>query len=187
MAQQYAVEQGIITHQDDRCKAGSVIIALTVSYVLTHEIIKPKELLNYLIPKIEPISQLFAEELKNLITWLQLPFEQAINRIAKSGKPEFQDYFWDKISPYVIPTVLVSLYAFLTNIESYTGSISTAIEVGGDVDTTAAITGAISGAYLVVDAIPLVYKKEINDKGEWGYAELMKLAEKLTNSILQDE
>ena len=103
--------------------------------------------------------------------------------ISQSGSPELKDNFWDKISPYVIPTVLIALYAFLVNIESYIGAISMAIQVGGDVDTTAAITGAISGAYLGVDAIPEVYKYEINDKGEWGYEELLNLGKRLFTQV----
>jgi ADP-ribosylglycohydrolase len=44
--------------------------------------------------------------------------------------------------------VLWSLYSFLRSPEDYWETVCTAIAVGGDVDTTAAMAGAVSGAYL---------------------------------------
>lgn len=51
-----------------------------------------------------------------------------------------------------------------------------AIGVGGDVDTTAAMAGAISGARLGLAAPPTPFVKRLDDKGAWGYEERVALA-----------
>ena len=43
-----------------------------------------------------------------------------------------------------------------------------AIAVGGDVDTTAAMTGAIAGAHSGIKAIPADLTRRLNDQGTWG-------------------
>ena len=57
-------------------------------------------------------------------------------------------------------------------------TVCTAIGVGGDVDTTAAMAGAVSGAYLGLKAIPLPLARRLTDQGTWGYAELVELTYK---------
>ena len=52
----------------------------------------------------------------------------------------------------------------------------TAIAVGGDVDTTAAMAGAVSGAYLGLDAIPSGLTRHLNDQGNWALPQLLDLA-----------
>lgn len=47
-------------------------------------------------------------------------------------------------------------------------SICTAIGVGGDVDTTAAMTGAVSGALVGLDRLPQDLAQRVNDAGTWG-------------------
>jgi ADP-ribosylglycohydrolase len=79
-------------------------------------------------------------------------------------------------SPFVTTSVLWSLYSFLRSPKDYWETICTAIAVGGDVDTTAAMAGAISGAYLGLDAIPRRWTPRVTDRGTWGYDELVELA-----------
>ncbi len=47
-----------------------------------------------------------------------------------------------------------AVYSFLANLNSFEDAITYAVCLGNDTDTIAAMTGAISGAYLGVDAIP---------------------------------
>ena len=85
------------------------------------------------------------------------------------------------ISPFVIPSVLWSLYSFLRSPEDYWATISTAIRCGGDVDTTAAMAGAISGAYLGLEGLPEHLVTFVHDRADWGRAELVRLAESCYN------
>ena len=72
--------------------------------------------------------------------------------------------------------MLWSLYAFLRTPEDYWATICTAIAVGGDVDTTAAMAGAISGAYLGLEAVPAHLAGRLTDQDAWGWTELIELA-----------
>jgi len=70
----------------------------------------------------------------------------------------------------------VLCYSFFRTPKDYWATISTAIEVGGDVDTTAAMAGAISGAHLGLDRLPLAAAHQLTDQGTWGFAALVELA-----------
>ena len=74
------------------------------------------------------------------------------------------------------PSVVWSLYAFLHSPDDYWTTICTAIGVGGDTDTMAAIAGAISGARLGLDALPAGLVERLNDRGGWGRDALIELA-----------
>lgn len=54
-----------------------------------------------------------------------------------------------------VPTALA---CFLSHPRSFPDAIKTAISLGGDTDTIAAMTGALSGAYLGIGAIPAHWK-----------------------------
>jgi hypothetical protein len=54
--------------------------------------------------------------------------------------------------------------------------VCTAIGVGGDTDSMAAIAGAIGGARGGVSALPRQLVASLNDRGEWRAPELIDLA-----------
>ena len=51
-----------------------------------------------------------------------------------------------------------------------------AISAGGDTDSTAAMTGTISGAFLGLSNLPKNFVKIVNDKDGWLSQDLEKLA-----------
>jgi ADP-ribosylglycohydrolase len=175
---QAAHDQGRITHKDPRCSAGAIAISGAVALVLQEKPINPDSFLSTLIDwsgKIEPV---FASELRKLNEWISLPPERAVTLISKAGidaNYPFEDE-WQGITPFVISSVLWSFYSFLRTPEDYWETICTAIGVGGDVDTTAAMAGAISGAHLGIDAIPSQLSQRLTDQGKWGFDELVDLA-----------
>jgi ADP-ribosylglycohydrolase len=73
--------------------------------------------------------------------------------------------------------VLWSLYAFLRSPDDYWETICTAVSVGGDTDSMAAMAGAISGARVGRDGLPKDLVARVNDRGEWDAAALTTLAE----------
>lgn len=175
---QSAHDQGRITHGDPRCSAGAVAISGAVALVLQGEKITPDSFISTLSDWTSKIEQGFTSQLKNLNEWLTMPPEEAVTFISKAGLDV--DYIdedgWKGISPFVISSVLWSLYSFLRTPDAYWETICTAIGVGGDVDTTAAMAGAISGAYLGVGAIPSNLSHYLTDRKTWGYDELVALA-----------
>jgi ADP-ribosylglycohydrolase len=171
-----ANDQGRITHKDPRCSAGAVAIAGAVSLVLPGGEIEGRPFLAKLADWTENLDESVAKALEQLTEWVALPLDEAVELIAKAGSPDFSDA-WQGISPFVTSSVLWSLYSFLRSPDDYWEAICTAIAVGGDVDTTAAMAGAISGAYLGLDAIPSNLTRHLNDQGQWRFPELVKLAE----------
>lgn len=170
-----AVDQGRITHADPRSSAGAVAIAGAVAMALQGEV-RPDKAIPRLVRLTGPVEPSVAREVGNLEGWLKLAPEDAGPLIARAGiDPDHHDP-WDGISPFVTSSVCWSLYGFLRSPEDYWQTICTAIAVGGDVDTTAAMAGAVSGAYLGLDALPADLARRLNDRGSWGYDELVDLA-----------
>ena len=172
-------QQGIITHQSPRCTAGAIAIAGAVALALQDRT-EPNELSQTLADLIAPTSEEVASYLRRLPEWVKLPPSQAFLQIERLGRPvHYFDDWSGTISPFVIPSVLWSLYAFLRHPTEYWETLCTAIWPGGDVDTTAAMAGAISGASLGESALPSQWVSLLQDRGTWTAPELRAL----TNNI----
>ncbi len=177
-----AGDQGRITHADPRCAAGAIAVAGAVALALAgagNGSLDASRFIRRLADWSQTADASFAAELIKLESWLELGPAEAGPVIAKVGlQPGFSDR-WDGISPFVTSSVLWSLYSFLRSPEDYWGTVCTAIAVGGDVDTTAAMAGAISGAYLGLGALPRDLARNLNDQDRWGYDELVGLAHRM--------
>lgn len=175
---QAAHDQGRITHQDPRSSAGAVAISGAVAFALQEKPFSPDRFLSTLGEWTGRVSPIFAAELAKLREWLPLPPEKAAEAIADAGfdAEHIDDDEWKGMSGYVISSVLWSLYSFLRTPEDYWKTICTAISAGGDTDTTAAMAGAISGAYLGLGGIPAHRPRHLTDRQTWKYDELVELA-----------
>src|SRR5215208_450124 len=174
---QAATDQGIITHADPRCSAGAIAIAGAVALSLRGRPVKPAPFLAYLAELVEKVESRFAAFLMRLERCLPLPPEEAVTRISEEGLESEPAHKWRGISPFVVGSVLWSLYSFLRSPEDYRETIRTAIAVGGDVDTTGAMAGTISGARLGLDAVPPNLSRCLTDRGTGGLVELTELAD----------
>jgi ADP-ribosylglycohydrolase len=170
-----AHDQGRITHADARCSAGATAIAGGVALALEPAAIEAGKFVARLVKLCRGLDAGFADCLKQLPAWLELPPAEAVAPIARAGLAADYDAPWPGISPFVVPSVIWSLYAFLRTPEDYWAAISTAIAVGGDVDTTAAMTGAMSGARVGLEALPPL-ARQVHDQGTWDYDDLVALA-----------
>jgi poly(ADP-ribose) glycohydrolase ARH3 len=56
-----------------------------------------------------------------------------------------------------------AVFSFLLHAQSFEECIFCAIMNGGDRDTLGAMAGAISGAYLGIDAIPLAWREKLEN------------------------
>jgi ADP-ribosylglycohydrolase len=173
---QVAHDQGRITHRDRRCSAGAIAIAGAVALNLQNPTSAVAEIIPRLCSMVESFDPVLAASLERMPRWLcQSPATAAID-IARVGFAPGSDSEWEGISPFVTPSVLWSLYSFFRSPDDYMESICTAIAVGGDVDTTAAMTGAISGARVGISRLPQALTQLLNDNGTWGYDALVGLA-----------
>jgi ADP-ribosylglycohydrolase len=135
--------QSIITHTDKRAVAGAAVVARAVSLCLAADGFDAGEFVHELVRVAALDSPELATELARLPGWLGASPEEVVPEIASAGQPAFTDRV---ITPFVVPTVAACLYAFLRTPRGFQESVSFAIGLGGDTDTTGAITGAISGS-----------------------------------------
>lgn len=171
-----ARDQGRITHQDERCSAGAVAIASAVALALTSEQVEPQSFCQTLAERVRPLHEGFALSLLKLPAWAKLSPEEALEPISQEGLEKGYQDFWQGISPFVVGSVLWSLFAFLRFPDDYWNAVLVAIQPGGDVDTTAAMTGAISGARLGLYQLPLELAYKVTDQGSWDMDALKALA-----------
>lgn len=171
-----AHDQGRITHQDPRCSAGAVAIAGAVGLALRSRTLDRGRFLAELSDWAGAFDPSVAAGVRHLADWVDLAPEHAVGVIAPFGRESGLDGGRNGISPFVTGSVLWGLYSFLRSPENYWETVCTAIAVGGDVDTTAAMAGAISGAYIGPGAIPAGPARRLTDLGTWGHDDLVALA-----------
>jgi poly(ADP-ribose) glycohydrolase ARH3 len=170
-----AREQSRITHRDPRCSAGAVAVACAVAVASRCEPIETVGFLVELADCAQVDDGTVAEAIRGLAEWIPLPPESAAQYVHDSGLDPAHPQ-WQGISAFVTPSVLWSLYAFLRTPDDYWETICTAIGVGGDTDTMAAMAGAISGARLGAGALPKDLIARLTDQGEWNCGQLVDLA-----------
>ncbi len=173
-----AHDQGRITHADPRCSAGAVAIAGAVAYVLNGKPVDAEGLLDVLAAGAAAYDEGAANALHQLLAIVALAPDAAVRAVVEAGQPDYREPP-EGIHPFVMTSVLWSLYAFLRSPEDYIKVIHTAVAVGGDVDTTAAMAGAIAGAHNGLAAIPAALVSSLNDRGQWRAEDLIDLARRL--------
>jgi ADP-ribosylglycohydrolase len=169
-------DQGRITHSDPRCSAGAIAIAGAVGSVVLRGELDASALCASLAERTRPFDETMAAALEQLVHWREESPGIAVTRIA--GIAGYSES-WEGISPFVTPSVLWSLYSVFHSPDDYWEAICTAIAVGGDVDTTAAMAGAIAGATVGLKGIPTEPCRLLSDQGAWGYEALVQLASDL--------
>ncbi|HTT38524.1 MAG TPA: ADP-ribosylglycohydrolase family protein [Burkholderiales bacterium] len=172
-----AHDQGRITHQDPRCSAGAVAVSGAVALGLQGdaEVSAWTRQLSGWVADLDPV---LADGIERLPDLVDAQPKQALSVISALGRSADYDNGWEGISPFVTSSVLWSLYSFFRHPQDYWATLCTAIAVGGDVDTTAAMAGAISGAYLGLDALPSDLAARLTDRGSWRLTELVELADR---------
>jgi ADP-ribosylglycohydrolase len=172
-----AHEQGMITHADPRCSAGAVAMAGAIALASRNVCPDSENFLNPLCQWSQRIEPSLASGLRRLGELLCVPKEQAAEAISRIGVPPGVDSQWrGGISAFVVSSVLWALYAFLKHPDDFSLAAALAIEAGGDVDTTAAMAGAMVGARAGLSAIPPELAARLHDRGAWRRDDLISLA-----------
>ncbi len=172
-----AVEQSRVTHQDPRCAAGAVAMAGAAALAARGGAVSPGAWVTELDALVRPIDERVAEAIGLAGAWARLPAESAAAALRAAGLDPASSAEWQGISAHVVPSLVWALYAFLSSPDSYLGAVCTAIQVGGDTDSMAAMTGALAGARLGRAALPGGLVSRVNDRGEWDAEALAALAE----------
>lgn len=144
-----------ITHTDPKAFQGALLIASAAAYATTHpgELFAAEKCLQTLLPLARD------EQLKQYMGLLQkaLAAKESPQRLA--GKMELKE----GVTGYINHTVPLALFCWLRWPHNYKRSVSEMIRLGGDADTTAAITGALAGISCGVSGIPKDWLKRIFD------------------------
>jgi ADP-ribosylglycohydrolase len=173
---QAAREQSRITHLDPRASAGAVVIARAVALAARRDPIDSNAFLSDLADCASGDDDSVASALDGLKVWLSLsPGAAALHLHRAALDPAHVDH-WRGISGFVTPSVLWSLYSFLRSPDDYWETICTAIGVGGDTDTMAAMAGAIAGARLGPGSLPQELVGRLTDQKRWTGEDLLRLA-----------
>ena len=157
-----AYQSSSITHSHELGKEGAALQACAVALALN-------------TPIGEDIDrEAFLSRLQNCIR-NQL-YREKIARIGEllgeQDKAEVLAVLGNGIeAPSSVPT---AIHCFLRQPQSYKDTVTYAVSLGGDTDTIAAMAGAISGAYLGIEAIPSEWRAKL-ENGEY----IETLAEKL--------
>jgi ADP-ribosylglycohydrolase len=144
--------QSSVTHSDPRAASGASVIARAVA-LNTRE--GPMETLSFIDAITPSPDEAGGGELRTYLPqmpeWLRMKEDLSVADIARAGQ---EMYFGSTISRYVIPSVLISLYAFLRSPDDFCESLAVAYRAGGDVNSTGAMTGALAGARVGLQGIP---------------------------------
>ncbi len=178
-----AVDQGRVTHTDPRASAGAVAVAAGVALALRPEPVDPAAFVAEVADLVRRVHAPFATWLSEVPDLLGLSTDEALARVRALGRSEGLDRDWPGISPYVVPSVIWAFYAFLRDPEDYLVVVHTAVSPGGDVDTTAAMAGAMAGARSGMEALPCGARR-VHDQGGWNHHALAKLGRQLARAAL---
>ncbi len=176
-------DQTRVTHQDTRCSAGALAIAGATAFAARREVVRPTDFLVELSELIEPIDAAFATVVWDVANWVQLPPDQAAGFLQEQDLEPEARRGWHGISSFVTSSVCWSLYAFLQSPDDFRGALCTAIGVGGDTDTMAAMTGSILGGRLGRAALPQPWYATLTDAGTWQVGDLELLAERVALTL----
>lgn len=195
----HAVTQGLITHKSHFTQVGSALMAKAVSTAF-QGYSAGEELFEDLIHIVDGeeiknanLGGVFSNLLRAMRDRVLRPYHGEIgnfdidhNDIVEMcvaaqppPPPEVSSRPFPGISPYVMSSVAWALYAAAVYPNDFMKAIMLAIHPGGDVDTTAAMTGAIVGANVGLQGIPEEIATKVHDQGEQGYEFLCDLGKEL--------
>lgn len=149
-----------LTHQDSRSVAGGVVIALATNILASNHEISVRDLCNALADSINEINAELSGLLRDLPS--RIGSAECRHFIAAAGQPS-AEFAAPIISPFVVPTVLASIYCIVRHRSSWVDAVTSAVQFGGDVDTLGAIVGAMAGAIHGIDGIPANLVADLQD------------------------
>jgi ADP-ribosylglycohydrolase len=153
--------QGVITHKDPRAIAGGGALAAAVLAALSDERPLPERFCGFVAEVAGAHSPHFADSVRDVAHMVRWEPRSAIAAISRMGLEPGQSSDWPGISPFVVPSVCMAIWSFLREPEDFRAALRLALLAGGDADTTAAMTGAMSGAHLGMAGIPARLRKGI--------------------------
>ena len=166
-----AYKSSQITHSHPLGKEGGFLQALAIALAINTPVsdsFKASTFLEKLHHGVE--SKIYGGKLKGIEKLLS----------AKAEKSEVVKELGNSIEAF--NSVPAAIFSFLSHPGSFEQAVIFAVQLGGDTDTIGAMTGAISGAYHGIEAIPAKWRGALENRG---YIE--DLAHKLWSIKAEDE
>jgi ADP-ribosylglycohydrolase len=164
-----------LTHTDPRAEYGALLVALVAHYAAVHgpNGTDPQQFLFRVRATLPEIDARGAELLDRM--------EEHLQRNASTEEFAAALGLERGVNGFVYHTVPVSLYAWLRSPGDFRRAVEAVIALGGDADTTGAITGAIAGATVGTGGIPREWLK----LWEWprSTAWMRRLADRLARAF----
>jgi ADP-ribosylglycohydrolase len=144
-----------MTHRDPRAEEGALAIALAAAYAATRS---PEE-----IDAVAAIAGIQArvrcEELNRRLDLVA----SALERGASAADFAATIGCGEGVSGFILDTVPAALFAWLSSPADARRAIETVIRMGGDADSTGAITGGLAGATTGASGLPAAWIDGITD------------------------
>ncbi len=166
----------VITHRHPRAISGALAIAAAVAFVVSQTEFSVDEFVESVANTVINQDQNLAKNILLIKKWVPLSYAEVLaamdSIMTDDSRLRRKEHSWFGIPVSTEPTVLIALYAFIKSPNNYLETIECALRAGGDVDTTAAIAGSISGAFNGVSALPVglaervMYSSEIHSLGK---------------------
>jgi poly(ADP-ribose) glycohydrolase ARH3 len=159
---EFAYKSSSITHSHELGKGGAVLQAYAVALALNASAEEEIDREDF-ISKLQNFAQnqLYKEKMAQIKELLGEQDRAKVIAVLGNGIE----------APRSVPT---AIYCFLKQPGSYRDCVIYAVSLGGDTDTIACMAGAISGAYLGIEAVPQKWRAKLENRN---YIEA--LAEKL--------
>jgi ADP-ribosylglycohydrolase len=199
-----ADEQARITHRDPRSRAAAILVAdLVADAVAQPDGPRPANAQNIGVHapedgcgsalwcerfarRVDSADPALAAGIRRMPFWLNSDVQQAADEITRISEPPkgaahaFER--WHGISPFATPSALYAMFAYARSPTDAECVLETAVAVGGDVDTVAAMAGAMVGARVGFSRLsPRLQRwaERLNDNGHFGLEQLTALAHAL--------
>jgi ADP-ribosylglycohydrolase len=171
-----ATEQALVTHLDPRCAGGAVAVAGAAALVARPGELDARRVVREVVDLVAAVDADMANAVAAVEGWLDLVPDQAAEHLRRAALDPADGATWRGVSTHVVPSVAWSLYAALRSPDDYWTAVCTAIEVGGDTDTMAAMAGGIVGGRVGRNALPGELLVRLTDRGTWNAEALEALA-----------
>jgi ADP-ribosylglycohydrolase/alpha-beta hydrolase superfamily lysophospholipase len=186
-----AEEQARVTHADPRARAAAVLVAEVVGDAVVRaggelDGVGSTDWCAWMAERVRRLDPVLADGVRHLPAWLGASEEQAASAIATFATPPsgaghaFER--WPGISPFATPSALYAVYAYARSPRDAESVIRRAVSVGGDVDTVAAMAGAMVGAALGLSGLGprlSAWARRLEDRGTHRLPDLVALAHAL--------
>lgn len=155
-----AEKQASVTHKNLISQAGAAAFATAVALNLGEIWYVPASYCAKIAAAAAALAPELARPIESIAGLAQQEPARAFRAIAELGPPPRPGM---RRSARVVPTLAMALYAFLRGGKDFRLCMLFSLRSGGDVDTVAAMTGALFGAKRGVGALPLKLRRQVVD------------------------